>query len=133
MPDQDTASLAAELRQLLSLAAPPIGIAFRDTAETPGAARIDLPHPPPTEDGRTGAVPAPCVFWGLATERVFATVEADHGNCSVGMYTHGFIPLAEAATKADADPPAVQRAPPHRQQQAPRPPRKTRLRALRQS
>jgi uncharacterized protein (DUF169 family) len=101
MPDQDTASLAAELRQLLSLASPPIGIAFRDTAETPGAARIDLPHPPPTEDGRTGAVPAPCVFWGLATERVFATVEADHGNCSVGMYTHGFIPLAEAATKAD--------------------------------
>jgi uncharacterized protein (DUF169 family) len=37
----------------------------------------------------------------MAADRVFSTVEADHGNCSVGMYTHGFIPLSEAATKAD--------------------------------
>jgi uncharacterized protein (DUF169 family) len=101
MPGQDTATLAAELRELLSLAAPPIGIAFCDAGDTPGAPPIGAPHPAPTEDGRTGAVPAPCVFWGLATDRVFSTVEADHGNCSVGLYTHGFTSLAEAATKAD--------------------------------
>lgn len=101
MPDHDTAALAAELRELLSLATPPVGIAFRDSAGIPGVARIEARHPAPTEDGRTGAVPAPCVFWGLATERVFSTVEADHANCSVGMYTHGFASLAEAATKAD--------------------------------
>lgn len=97
----DTATLAGELAELLRLAVPPIGIAFRDSAETPGAAPLNGPRPAPTEDGRTGAVPAPCVFWFMATDRVFSTVEADHGNCSVGMYTHGFIPLSEAATRAD--------------------------------
>jgi uncharacterized protein (DUF169 family) len=97
----DTATLARELSELLRLAVPPIGIAFRDSAETPGAPWVNGPRPEPTEDGRTGAVPAPCVFWFMAADRVFSTVEADHGNCSVGMYTHGFMPLAEAATHAD--------------------------------
>jgi uncharacterized protein (DUF169 family) len=97
----DTATLARDLTDLLRLAVPPIGIAFRDSTETPGATPINGARPAPTEDGRTGAAPAPCVFWFLAADRVFSTVEADHGNCSVGMYTHGFIPLAEAATKAD--------------------------------
>jgi uncharacterized protein (DUF169 family) len=97
----DNATLAGELAELLRLSAPPIGIAFRDSAETSGAMPINGARPAPTEDGRTGAVSAPCVFWFLAADRVFSTVEADHGNCSVGMYTHGFIPLAEAATKAD--------------------------------
>lgn len=101
MPDQDRAALAAELTALLNLAVPPIGIAFRDSAETPGVEPIARPHPEPTEDGRTGAVPASCVFWILAADRVFSTVEADHGNCSVGSYTHGFRRLDEVAGKAD--------------------------------
>lgn len=101
MPDQDYAALAAELRDLLRLAVPPIGIAFREAADTPGAARIGGPRPEPTEDGRTGAVSAPCVFWILGTGRVFSTLEEDHANCSVGSYTHGFKSLEEVASKND--------------------------------
>jgi uncharacterized protein (DUF169 family) len=101
MSDGDRAALAAELSGLLALAAPPIGIAFRSEAETPGVGRIDAPYPAPTEDGRTGAAPAPCVFWFLGAERVFSTVEADHANCSVGSYTHGFKRLDEIASKGD--------------------------------
>jgi uncharacterized protein (DUF169 family) len=101
MPDGDRAALAAELSALLALAAPPVGIAFRAEGATPGAEPIGAPRPAPTEDGRTGAAPAPCFFWMLGTERVFSTVEADHGNCSVGSYTHGFKKLDEIATKAD--------------------------------
>ncbi len=57
--------------------------------------------PPPTPDGRPGAVAAGCVFWIEAAHRTFTTVPADHGNCSVGSLTHGLIELEEAATKAD--------------------------------
>jgi len=57
--------------------------------------------PVPASDGRTGRVPAGCVFWMLATERSFATVAEDHGNCSVGSYTHGFLPLEKAAKHSD--------------------------------
>lgn len=101
MPDPDPATLARELGALLHLAVPPIGIAFCDAAETPGIAPIGGRRPAATEDGRTGAVAAPCVFWILGAERVFSTVEADHANCSVGSYTHGFKTLDEVAAKAD--------------------------------
>jgi uncharacterized protein (DUF169 family) len=101
MTHQDHAALAAELTGLLRLAAPPIGIAFRDAADTAGVERIDGTHPEPAEDGRTGAVPASCVFWMLGTERVFSTREEDHGNCSVGSYTHGFKRLDEVAANGD--------------------------------
>lgn len=57
--------------------------------------------PEPLEDGRTGAVPAGCVFWMHATDRTFSTNAADHANCSVGSLTHGFLTLEEAATKSD--------------------------------
>jgi uncharacterized protein (DUF169 family) len=36
-----------------------------------------------------------------ATAGVFATVAADHANCSVGSYTHGFLGLADAAATDD--------------------------------
>ena len=36
-----------------------------------------------------------------ATERSFATIAEDHGNCSVGSFTHGFKSFAEAAAGAD--------------------------------
>jgi uncharacterized protein (DUF169 family) len=93
--------LAARLTAALNLVARPIGIAFvHDTPPTlppPFEARV----PPPNEAGRTGAVPAGCVFWMKATERAFSTSAADHANCSVGSYTHGFLPLEEAATRDD--------------------------------
>lgn len=101
MPDQNRAALASELSALLNLAVRPIGIAFRDRVDTPGVDPVDIVHPVPTEDGRTGAAPASCVFWFLGAERVFSTVAADHGNCSVGSYTHGFKRLDEIADKAD--------------------------------
>ncbi|HVH04469.1 MAG TPA: DUF169 domain-containing protein [Myxococcota bacterium] len=46
-------------------------------------------------------MPAGCVFWIEALAGPIATSASDHANCSVGSYTHGFIPLAEAATKDD--------------------------------
>jgi uncharacterized protein (DUF169 family) len=46
-------------------------------------------------------VAAGCVFWVRATERTFTTVPADHGNCSVGRYTHGLASMAEIADKTD--------------------------------
>lgn len=93
-------SLDRELKELLGLAVPPIAITFSGE-EPEGVARFDTPMPPPTEDRRTGRVPAGCVFWVKATERTFATAPEDHGNCSVGSLTHGLIPLSDAATHAD--------------------------------
>ena len=57
--------------------------------------------PDPMEDGRTGRVPAGCVFWMHATEQTFSTVAEDHGNCSVGSLTHGFATLDEVAGNSD--------------------------------
>src|SRR4051794_21690386 len=91
---------ARALTARLQLATAPIAIAFHP--EPPADVKLfDAPMPAPAADGRTGRVAAGCVFWMHATERGFATVAADHANCSVGSYTHGFIPLAEAATRGD--------------------------------
>ena len=95
-----TADRAQALTTLLQLAAPPIAIGFH--AEAPSSPpRFDAPMAGASPDGRTGRVPAGCVFWMRAVDGGFTTVAEDHGNCSVGSYTHGFIPLAEAATKGD--------------------------------
>ena len=96
----DYRSLSSELTSLLKLAAPPIAISFRDQP-TAGAPRYEGAMPPATADGRTGKVPAGCVFWIKATDRTFSTTAEDHANCSVGSLTHGFIGLEEAATKTD--------------------------------
>lgn len=56
---------------------------------------------PAAEDGRAGRVPAGCVFWMKATDRSFVTVAADHGNCSVGSFTHGLVTLAEVGANSD--------------------------------
>ena len=52
-------------------------------------------------DGRTGKVPAGCVFWMKATDRTFSTVAEDHGNCSVGSLTHGLKTMDEVAGNSD--------------------------------
>ena len=41
------------------------------------------------------------MFWNHATESTFSTVKADHGNCSVGSLTHGFVTLDEVAGNGD--------------------------------
>jgi len=100
MSRTDYARLGQALVDLLELDVPPIAISFIDTPP-PEVARPEWAFPSPTSDGRTGAVSASCVFWVMATKRQFATVAADHGNCSVGSLTHGFKTLAEAAKGAD--------------------------------
>lgn len=96
----DWNALAGELTDLLRLEAPPIGITF-SSRRPEGVDDYDAPMPYATADGRTGRVPAGCVFWMKGAERTFTTVPADHGNCSVGSLTHGLIDLAEAAGRAD--------------------------------
>ncbi len=91
---------ASALTDALGLATPPIAITFAASAPT-AVTPYGGTHPEPTADGRTGAVPAGCVFWMKATERTFSTVAADHGNCSVGSMTHGFKTMAEVAGNAD--------------------------------
>jgi uncharacterized protein (DUF169 family) len=92
--------LSRELTGLLHLQEAPVGISWE--AEVPeGVERFDAPKPEPTPGGRTGAVPASCVFWMHGTDRTFATVEDDHTNCSVGLMTHGWRTMEEVAGNED--------------------------------
>ncbi|NIR27876.1 MAG: DUF169 domain-containing protein [Gammaproteobacteria bacterium] len=96
----DYAQFAARLTELLGLSVPPMAITFWRDDDCP-VERYAASMPEPTEDGRTGAVAAGCVFWMKGPETTFSTVEADHGNCSVGSATHGFKQLNEVAGNAD--------------------------------
>ncbi len=95
------ADLAARLVAALRPVAEPIGIAFLGRHDGNGAPAFEAAPPAANESGRTGSVPAGCVFWMKATLRSFSTVAADHANCSVGSYTHGFLTLEEAAARDD--------------------------------
>ena len=96
-------SLNDRLVSVLKPFAAPVAISFHAPGEEPPAARIEGEHPEGNERGRTGRVPAGCVFWIRGASGTFATVAADHGNCSVGCYTHGFLSLEEAAGKDDVE------------------------------
>jgi len=96
----DWNDLAATITDALKLQAPPIAITFADAAPA-GIPAFDEPMSEPADDGRTGRVPAGCVFWMRGAERTFTTVAEDHGNCSVGSVTHGFKTLDEVADKSD--------------------------------
>jgi uncharacterized protein (DUF169 family) len=96
----DWAGLDAALTAALHPTAPPVAITFGVEAPA-GVAAHDGPMPAPLPDGRTGRVPAGCVFWMQAADRTFTTTKADHGNCSVGSLTHGFATLDEVAGNDD--------------------------------
>ena len=96
----DWTALATSLTESLRLLAPPIAITFASEAPADVPA-FDEPMVAPTDDGRTGRVPAGCVFWMKGAERTFSTVAEDHGNCSVGSLTHGFRTLDEVAGNSD--------------------------------
>lgn len=96
----DWHGVADELTGLLRLEAPPVAITFSGDRPA-GVDPYDAPMSEPTPDGRSGRVPAGCVFWIKGAERTFTTVPEDHGNCSVGSLTHGLIDPAEAAGRAD--------------------------------
>lgn len=84
-----TNDLVEELARLLDLDHPPVAVTFHEQA--------------PSEDRRTrpAAEPAGCCFWAQAEHRRLHTTAADHAHCSVGSYTHGFLPLADAAAGTD--------------------------------
>lgn len=94
--------LGRRLTEALHLAVPPVAIAFG--AEAPGdLAAFDAPMSEAAPDGRRGRVPASCAFWIHGAERSFSTLPADHGNCSVGRYTHGLASLEDVAGNDDVD------------------------------
>lgn len=96
----DWRSLAERITAALKPAAAPIAIRFKATPS--GVGRFsERAYPAPSPEGRTGAVAAGCMFWLEASARAFETVPADHGNCSVGSYTHGLLGAAEATRKDD--------------------------------
>ncbi|MEX1009621.1 MAG: DUF169 domain-containing protein [Acidimicrobiia bacterium] len=100
MADTNWSQLASELTATLHLATPPLAITFSD-APLEGVAPFEEPMPDALPDGRTGRVPAGCVFWMKAADRTFSTVADDHANCSVGSVTHGFKTLEEVAGNSD--------------------------------
>jgi uncharacterized protein (DUF169 family) len=100
MPQQDNRKLAEDLVKSLGLQNPPLAIHFSQ-APLPGIEPYDDDMPEPAADGRTGRVPAGCVFWMKATGRTFSTVAEDHANCSVGSVTHGFRSLEEVGEMSD--------------------------------
>lgn len=92
--------LAEALTKALHLAVPPIAISFEDSPP-PDVPAFDEPMSDPASDGRRGRVAAGCVFWVRAAERAFSTVPDDHGNCSVGRYTHGLVSMDDIAGNDD--------------------------------
>ena len=100
MTTSNWTTVATELEEILRLTTPPVAITFSEQRPDEVAA-FDNPVPPPMPDGRTGRVPAGCVFWGKATQRTFSTVPEDHGNCSVGRLTHGMATLDDVSGNSD--------------------------------
>ena len=94
-------SLSDRLVATLKPFALPLAISFLKDAESIDASRRDDLYPEPNEHGRTGQVPAGCVFWIHGSRERFVTTASDHANCSVGSFTHGFLTLNEAVTKDD--------------------------------
>jgi len=92
--------LAEALSRALHLAVPPIAISFETWAPADVPA-FDEPMSEPAADGRRGRVAAGCVFWVRATESTFTTLPEDHGNCSVGSYTHGLAQLEDVVGNDD--------------------------------
>jgi len=82
-------SITQELVRLLDLAHPPVAVTLHH--EEPDEIRGTRPDPEP----------AGCCFWQPAEQRRLHTMAADHAHCSVGSYTHGFIPLERAAVGED--------------------------------
>jgi uncharacterized protein (DUF169 family) len=96
----DWKTLASEIHSLLGLQSPPLAITFSQDA-LEGVSFYEGATPEPLTDGRTGKVPAGCVFWIEATKGTFTTKPEDHGNCSVGSLTHGLKTLEEVAGNGD--------------------------------
>lgn len=99
----DWNDLSRRLSDLLGLEKAPIAITFSEGSVSPesGIDPFGGPLSEPTPDGRSGSVPAPCVFWMHADTRTFTTSPGDHGNCSVGEYTHGLVEAGDILNRED--------------------------------
>lgn len=97
---QDWRLLGEALASTLHLAVPPVAITFSSEAPT-GVEAFAKPMSEAASDGRKGRVPAGCVFWIEAAKSTFSTVPEDHGNCSVGRYTHGLATFGDIAGNDD--------------------------------
>lgn len=86
----DHARHSERLVALLGLTEPPVAMTFHADPNAAG----------PRADA-IGPQPAGCCFWEPAQQQRIDTVAADHAHCSVGSYTHGFVPLEQAAAGAD--------------------------------
>jgi len=71
----DNAKLSEQLIRALALTLAPVAVSFPADAPA-GVARFE------------GVVPAGCVFWQHATQRVFVTTAKDHALCPIGVHTH---------------------------------------------
>ena len=92
---------SAAIVGMLDLEYPPVAITFHEAAPNGATRYFDEPMSDPTPDGRAGRVAAPCVFWIHGHESTFSTLPQDHGNCSVGLFTHGLADAADIVDKAD--------------------------------
>jgi uncharacterized protein (DUF169 family) len=80
------------LAELLDLPHSPVAVTFikpEDPSAVPPATKAVPPHP------------AGCCFWEPAQREALNTRADDHAHCSVGSYTHGLIPLTDAASARD--------------------------------
>ena len=100
-PSEHWQSLNDRLVATLKPFGAPVAISFLTDTEPVPRPRRDDPYPQPNEHGRTGQVPAGCVFWIHGSRESFSTTASDHANCSVGSLTHGFLTIDEAITKDD--------------------------------
>jgi uncharacterized protein (DUF169 family) len=100
MTTKNWKELASRLDSVLRLHSAPLAITFSDV-EPAGVASFGGENPEPMPDGRTGKVPAGCVFWIEAASKTFSTEPDDHANCSVGSLTHGLKTLDEVAGNSD--------------------------------
>ncbi len=91
----------SKIEELLGLEHSPVAITFHEVAPVNGAPYYDKPMSTPTEDGRAGRVAASCVFWMEAHASTFHTAPQDHGNCSVGRFTHGLAEAGDIIDKSD--------------------------------
>jgi uncharacterized protein (DUF169 family) len=100
MSSTDWKQLSDQLSRVLGLQHPPLAITFSQEAPA-NVQPYQAPMPEASGDGRTGKVPAGCVFWIKSEAQTFTTVPEDHYNCSVGSVTHGLKSLGEVMNNED--------------------------------
>jgi uncharacterized protein (DUF169 family) len=90
MSIDDYREVGADLRQLLGLENPPVAVSFVDT-------------PPKGLRKNTEKASAGCVFWIRGFKDSFYTDRADHANCNIGSFTHGYLAPKDVSLDACMD------------------------------